>query len=78
MAKMYGKSQSNGIHTLEQSKALDEANKRVIRKVVRIGGSPAVAYTENPKVYFTFDFIAQKWNCDSAMVKAIENFLKGN
>jgi hypothetical protein len=64
------------VHTLEQATAISEANKKKIRKVVRIGGTPAIAYTYNQNVYFTFDFIEQKWNCGEEMVNAINEFLK--
>jgi hypothetical protein len=63
------------VHTLEQQKKIDHDNARTIRKVVRIGGEPAVAYTYKDGVYFTFDFIKREWNCDKEMVKKIEEFL---
>ena len=63
------------IHTLKQTAEQDAINAKTVKSVLRIGGTPAVAYTYKNGVYFTFDFIEQKWNCDEEMVKKINKFL---
>jgi len=63
------------IHTLKQSAEQDAINAQTIRSILRIGGSPAVAYTYKDGVFFTFDFREQKWNCGEEMVNKIKKFL---
>ena len=79
MNTMYNKSESNKVHTIAQSKAIDTANSKKVSRMGYIGSHLAVAYMCDGSRHY-YDFLAKKWHCDSeiqkAIEKAIEDFLK--